>query len=423
MTRRPSRTMPRRHDPAAVVLDELDPRGQVVQLSGAQATALDHTGLVEVRPDGHDTWRLIPQGKVGAARIGDLQIEVQPKGKVGLAHLLFLLGYTADPGFRPELVVGKRDAQLWPALGYSLAQSVERALERGVLQGYRTADEALRTIRGRIRFGDQISARPGLMLPIEVTHDDFTVDTAENRILLAALSLMLGVPRLDVGVRRRLLHIVGRLEGVALLPRGAGIPDWHPSRLNGRYHGALRLAEIVLRNAAAKPGEEGIQVASFVVTMWEVFENFVTVALAEALRTVPGRTEAQLPAYLAGGDDDWRRGTVPMQVDVVHRDANGIPQVVFDAKYKVAPGERYGSADFYQMLAYCTALDVPRAWLVYAGGYGESQRSTYRVKNSTIEIVTCPLDLSVPPQDILERVRSIALDASGHVGLSVAGTT
>ena len=276
----------------SVLIDELDAQGRLVNLSDAVATALDQTGLVEVRPHGHDIWRLLPQGKVGSVRVGDFQVEVEPKGKLGLAHLLFLLGYTADPGFRPELVVGQRDAELWPALGYSLAQSVEKALERGVLQGYRTTDEALRTIRGRIRFGDQISARPGLLMPIEVTHDEFTVDTAENQILLAALNLMLGVPRLDSVVRRRLLHLVGRLQGVALLPRGAGAPAWHPSRLNARYHGALRLAEIVLRNAAAKPGADGIEVASFVVTMWEVFENFVTVALTEALHKASGRTQA-----------------------------------------------------------------------------------------------------------------------------------
>jgi 5-methylcytosine-specific restriction enzyme subunit McrC len=296
-----------------------------------------------------------------------------------------------------------------------LAQSTEKALERGVLQGYRTTDEALRTIRGRIRFGDQISARPGLLMPIEVTHDDFTVDTAENRILLAALNLMLGVPRLDAGVRRRLLHLVGRLEGVSLLPRGANIPAWHPSRLNARYHGALRLAEIVLRHAAAKPGADGIEVASFVVTMWEVFENFVSVALTEALRKAPGRTQAQLPAYLAG-DHDWRHGTIPMRVDVVHLDVVGRPLVVFDAKYKLAPSERYGSADFYQMLAYCTALNVPRAWLVYAGGLGE-QQVVHRVKNTSIDIVACPLDLSAAPADILARI-----DALARVATEVATT-
>lgn len=388
-----------------VHLDELDALGCVVELSDAESAALTATELVEVRPDRGGVFRLLPRGRVGSVLVGDLQVEVRPKEKVGLSHLLFYLGYARDPGFRPEHVIGEVDAELWPALAYSLAYAVDRALARGVVQGYRTTDDALRTIRGRIRFGDQIRARPGMLVPIEVTHDEFTVDTAENRVLRGALRRMLAVPRLNDAVRRRLLHLDSRLEGVRVLSPGAQVPVWHPSRLNERYQPALRLAEIVLRHASAKPGEEGVEIASFVVTMWSVFEDFVTVALTEALRGMPGRTQAQLPAYLAG-EGDWSTGSISMCVDVVHRDVSGRPVVVFDAKYKVASATgQYANADHYQMLAYCTALDVPRAWLVYAGG-GAAQ--TYRVKNTEIEIVACPLDLSVHPGQVLAQVRAIA---------------
>jgi 5-methylcytosine-specific restriction enzyme subunit McrC len=397
----------------SILLDELSPSGELVDLSSEEAKALTATELVEAKIEGQGQWRLLPRGRVGAVRIGDLQVEVRPKEKVGLRHLIFLLGYASDPGFRPDDVLGERDDDLWPAMAYSLAHAVDRALARGVVQGYRTTDEALRTIRGRIRFGDQLRARPGQWVPIEVTYDDFTVDTAENRILRAALRTMLGVPRLDDAARRRLLHLDGRLEGVQVLTPGASIPSWVPSRLNERYQPALRLAEIVLRNGSAKPSEDGTDMASFVVTMWKVFEDFVTVALTEALAHLPGRTRAQLPAYLAG-PGDWWRGTVPMNVDVVHHNADGTPAVVFDAKYKVATATgRYANADHYQMLAYCTALQVPRAWLIYAGG-GSAVR-VRRIKHTEIEVVECPLDLSASPSDILSRVARIADLAIGHM--------
>lgn len=398
--------------PRSVRLDELDSTGLVVSLTTEEAKALVATELVEVRTEGDGWWRLLPRGRIGAVRIGDFEVEVTPKEKVRLAHLLFLLGYARDPGFRPEDVRGQGDAGLWPALAYSLAQSVDRAMSHGVVQGYRTSNEALSTIRGRIRFGDQIRARPGMLVPIEVTFDDFAVDTAENRILRAALRRMLTVPRLAPEMRRRLLHLDARLEGVRVLAPGAPIPAWSPSRLNERYQPALRLAEIVLRHAAAKPGRDAaLEVASFVVVMWKVFEDFVTVALTEALARLPGRTEAQLPAFLAGAGD-WRRGTISMNVDVAHRDAAGRPSVVFDAKYKVAsPTGRYANVDHYQMLAYCTALGVPRAWLIYAGG-GSSAR-VRKIKNTAVEVVECPLDLSQTPDLVLARVAAIARLAAG----------
>lgn len=393
----------------SVRLDELDADGVVVELSDAEARELSASLLVEVRPERGGGWRLLPNGgRVGAVRVGDgLQVEVRPKEKVGIRHLLFLLGYARDPGFRDDDVVADADDELWPALAHSLTQSVGRALSRGVLQGYRSAEESLTTIRGRIRFDDQIRARPGLLMPIEVTYDDFTVDTAENRLLRAALRTMLAVPRLDDAVRRELLHLDLRLEGVAVLPRGAQIPPWVPSRLNQRYQPALRLAEIVLRNCSARPASrDGVDVAAFVVVMWTVFEDFVTVALTEALRSRPGHTRAQLPAYLAGAGD-WRGGQIAMNVDIVHLDTSGRPAVVFDAKYKVAsPTGRYANADLYQMLAYCTALDVSRAWLVYAGGGPHD--TVRRIKNSSVEVNEVPLDLSASPAVLLAWIDEIA---------------
>ena len=161
--------------------------------------------------------------------------------------------------------------------------------------------------------------------------------------------------------------------------------------------------------------------AAFVVTMWKVYEDFVTTALIEALRGAPGRLRPQLPAYLAG-EGDWTVGEIPMSVDLVHCDVRGRPRVVLDAKYKApAPSGSFANADHYQMLAYCTALAVPRAWLVYAGGQGQRVRV---VKNSGVEIVEWPLDLSRSPRDVLAQIDDLARVAvpqrRERLGLSVA---
>jgi len=91
-------------------------------------------------------------------------------------------------------------------------------------------------------------------LSIEVTYDDYTVATAENRLLRTALRWMAAVPQLPDSTHARLSHLDGRLDGVRLLPGGAILPDWRPSRLNAQYLPALRLAELVLRRYSADPG-------------------------------------------------------------------------------------------------------------------------------------------------------------------------
>jgi 5-methylcytosine-specific restriction enzyme subunit McrC len=64
------------------------------------------------------------------------------------------------------------------------------------------------------------------------------------------------------------------------------------------------------------------------------------------------------------------------------------------------------------MLAYCTALRVPTAWLVYAGA-GEVKLR--RILNTDIDIVEFPLDLSRPPSEILAAVADLAEQSWGEV--------
>jgi len=233
------------------------------------------------------------------------------------------------------------------------------------------------------------------------------VDIAENRILSTALRRLLAVPRVSAATRARLGHLDARLEGVAVLPARARVPEWRATRLNERYQAALRFAELLLRAVSAEVGVGGVPLAAFVVPMWQVFEAFVGVALAEALRPYGGETRLaprQYGTWLDGPGVPGRSG-VRMWLDVVHL-VDGHPRLVYDAKYKVADASgRYPNADLYQMLAYCTVLGLPRAWLVYAGGGRPVERL---VRNTEVRIVEYPLDLRVEPRELLGQVQRLA---------------
>ncbi|GAA5189791.1 McrBC 5-methylcytosine restriction system component [Arthrobacter gyeryongensis] len=392
----------------SIVLDELQSSAHPVELDPELAATLRDTGLVTVLPAHGGLWTVLPAGTVGAVQVGDLLVEVTPKQKVGLSRLLFLLGYAANPGFRPEDVAGIEDTDLFAALGESLARQGLRALEGGALNGYVHVEDALRTVRGRIRVGDQMTRRPGMLLPLEVAYDDFTVDIPENRILRAAIRLMMQVPRLSGEVRWKLAHLDSKLDGVSEVRFGATLPIWTESRLNERYVPALRLAEIILRNMSAEAGIGRHSVASFVVNMAKVFEDFVTTSLREALDGYPGETSGQYETFLDESEVGQTGNRVRMSVDIVHL-VRGVPAMLFDAKYKAASvADGYPNADYYQMLAYCTALEVSRGWLIYAGPGNPRLR---QVRNTEISVVEFPLDLSQAPNDLLARVKSLAESA------------
>lgn len=387
-----------------VELAENDPDGMVLAISDEEARALASLRLLDVQPYGADTWRLVPMvNRAGAVRIGELDVVVRPKAS--FASVLFMLGYAREPGFVPSEVDGLADDALWPAVGETLARLAERALRQGVLQGYVTREESLTVLRGRMRVADQVARRPGMLLPLEVTFDEYEADIPENQILRAALHRMALVPRMPNALRARLTHLAGRLEGVSPLLQGAPLPEWSSSRANRRYQPSLKLGELVLRSVGLSTSAGGTPVAAFVVDMAMVFEDFVTTALREALAVVSplGRTMGQYKASLDEGS------RVRIKPDVVHL-VGSVPRLVFDAKYKLGYGDGgYPTADVYQVHAYCTALGLRQGHLVYAGSRVDGARPLiHRVLNTDIDVVQWPLDVGVSPRKLLAQVQSLA---------------
>ena len=400
-----------RHAPGVrhIVLDEQS-RGVVERLDPATAAFLNSSGLAKAAPMGMGLYRIEPVGKVGSVRTPAVQFEVRPKDRLGLRRLLFLLSYAGEQGFREDSVAAVEHQDLWSALAESLAQLAERALTRGPLQGYVTVEESLRTVKGRIRISEQISRRPGLMVPLEVSYDEFSEDIAENRILRAALARMGQVPGVRPEVLSRLRRLGGKLDGATSLVPGAPLPHWQASRMNLRFHAALRLAEVILRNCSAEAGDGKQSSAAFVVDMSAVFKEFVGVALREAMRAHPGETRMRYGTLLNEAVRDSDRITV--RPDAVHF-LGGRPVVVYGANYTAGPDTGASlNADHYRMLAYCTALRVPTAWLVYAG---TGEMKLRRILNTDIDVVEYPLDLSRPPAEILASVADLAQQSWGEV--------
>lgn len=388
----------------SIVLNESDSVGITVEMPKEEATLLRSTGLVDVRPAWGGGWTITTAGRVGVAQVGRHQVRVDPKPSVGLRQLVFLLSYAANPGFRPEQVDGREVDGLWPVIAETFARLAEAATDRGVLHGYREVNDSGSMLRGRIRMTDQIRRRHGLFVPLEVTYDEFGIDIPENRILRAAIRRLLWEPSVTSRLRRRLSHVEARLSSASILHPGSSLPTWRPSKLNASYVSALHLAEVILGNSSVDPGDGHLRVAAFVVDMARVFEDFVGTALKESLKRYPGSTYLQkkYPLLHGHGPDSM---IVPIKPDVVHH-VNGRPVLVFDAKYKAAvSNDKYPNADHYQMLAYCTGLALSEGWLVYADGGGERR---LRIRNSTIDLIQCPLDLGQEPRHLLRAVDRLA---------------
>ncbi|MCP3767654.1 McrC family protein [Streptomyces sp. MAR25Y5] len=370
--------------------------------------ALAALSVVDAVPDPYSPgrWSLRAGSKIGAVTLTvpghDDPLTVRVTPKVPVARLFFLLGYGLDPtgAWRDGEVEVAEHRDLLPALAHAVERQVDRALRQGLLQGYRVTEETSMVVRGRIREAEQIRRRFGATLPVEVTYDEFTTDIAENRILRAAVERLLRLPGAPREVRRRLLHQRARLADVMVPVRGRPLPEWRPSRLNSRYHHALHLARAVLQDASPEHGPGGLRIAGFLFDMNKLFEDFVTVALREALRG-SGRT-----ARLQDSHHLDEAAAIRMRPDFVLYGPDGIPCAVADAKYKAEKRGGYPDADLYQMLAYCTTLGLDEGHLVYAKG--NASHAAHRVRHAGILIHQHALDLDQEPAGLLAEVAEVA---------------
>lgn len=396
-----------------------------IPLDARAGQALAASGILRsVTPDpqrgGH--WLLRAGSRVGAVRVPDGPV-VRITPKTPVRRLFFLLGFSLDPAraWRDSregaIDTGAYD-DIVPALAHAVERQIDGALRQGVLQGYREAEESASVVRGRLREAEQIRRHFGRTPPVEITYDAYTADIAENRILRAAAERLLRLPGVPGPVRRRLAHQRVRLADALPLIRGEALPRWQPSRLNSRYQPALRLAEAVLRGASPEhrpPGTDALAMDGFLLDMNKLFEDFVTVALREALR------DHALTARLQDRHHLDVAGLVRMRPDLVVRTGDGrTPLAVVDAKYKVEKADGLLNADLYQALAYATVLGLREAHLVYAAGrqpqrFHEVRGTAAKTGGRAVRIHQHSLDLSREPEHLLEAFREIAKQlASGR---------
>jgi len=374
--------------------------GQVlypVDLTRAEAAALNGSRLVTAQPD-VDGWRVTAEYAVGAVTRGDLVVRVSPK--IGPAKVLALLarahgirGLKVDA----ETVGLASDADLSTVLAVLFAQEAATAMAAGPLRGYRTEDQTLPVLRGRLRMREQYLRRFGLPVPLEVTVDEWTLDTDENRRLRAAVRTLLSLPDAPRSTVHSLLRL-DRLLGEAAPPSpGAPVPAWTPTRLNSRLHRLLYLADVALAHASVESQPGATQTHGFVINMAWLFETLVARLLLENDRRWTSQQSMPLDSA----------GRLTIRPDLLLQGTGGIAAVA-DTKYKLLDENgKIPNEDAYQLVTYCTRLGLDTGHLIYAGS-GEPPEPA-DVIGASLRIVVHRVDLTRPLDRIEESIHTLAI--------------
>ena len=377
-----------------------------VRLSVEERDVLGRSGLgVAIAPVAGTAseYRLTPGSVVGAVDIGGLSVRIAPK--IGIRQLLSLACYAVG-----SVEIQERDfdfpehAALPDALALAFGAAARRAMARGLLHGYRTEEDALTAVRGRVRFDEQLRRRFGIPLPVEVRYDEFTADILLNRLVKGAAYRLGRLGLRSREARSGVAWVAGSLGDVSLtaFPRGA-VPAVTFDRLNEHYRGVVTLARLVLRHGAFEASRGSVRASGFMMDMNQVFQEFVTVALRETL----GVSERVFGEHAVDSLDE--EGRVPLRPDLTWRDGARCT-FVGDIKYKRVDGG-VPNADLYQLLSYATALDLPGGLLIYA--QGEPVSAVHTVRRSGKRLEAAAIDLSVSLEETLARIGELAQRVAG----------
>jgi 5-methylcytosine-specific restriction enzyme subunit McrC len=254
----------------------------------------------------------------------------------------------------------------------SFCEAVDRLLQDGLLRRHIELEENLRVLRGRLVFSSQISKNLILQDRLYCRFAQPEVDIAENQVILWTLLLAQRCGEWSVDVKQALQSHILHFGGVSVRQFVPQLfPDFTYDRLSFRYeevHSWCKLF-IDLMGLSDKPGDRLFN--GYCLDMNLLFERFVAATFQKAASSVPTtrieyHEDSAHRYYL---DIERRIRIVP---DLILRGTNGAT-IVADAKYKRTVGDGRGkNPDLYQMVAYCTAMELvgeqtdrPQGILVY----------------------------------------------------------
>ena len=357
-------------------------------------------GALLVEPDPTPGWwRITAANQVGTLVIDDLRILIRPKIRLDNLFLMLEAGLPAG-AWGTSAYQYSSSQDLLPAVVAFFARTAETTLAGGPLHSYRDTRESLVAPRGRLDIPAQLG-RAGLHTPVACRFDEYTSDVPENRYLKAALRRALRVPSIRPEDRRRLQRSTAALVEVSDHNVHADSLDRIVmNRLNAYYGPALHLARLILQNLTLVDEGGRTPATTFLVDMNDLFQRFTTGRLRLALRERV--TVLAEPVHHLAHD-----AQITLLPDLVFTKAS-TPVLVGDLKYKIADTGKGRTPDYYQLLAYTTALNLSDGVLIYCGRHQIDRPSTSVVLHAGKRLHTWALDLTGSATEVAHEIASLA---------------
>ena len=330
------------------------------------------------------TLRVTSRASVGVVRLERAELHIVPKLAGGNLGVLQMVDYASGldalhhlPGSRE---LDTASTGLVDLVCLLLVEASTSVLRRGLLRDYALHEEALPSLRGRLRISEQVRRHYGQVDLLECRFDEHEADVLDNQLLLAALELARRVTDVDdLRARATRLSIAyGEVCRPATVHDRAAARRIVYHRRNAHYrtahHWALLLLEQLGINDLYATGLG--QSFIFLIDMNRLFEAFVARLLTDTLER---RGIRVLPQH--------RSPSIVIDEDLGTTYARVIPDLLLelptggrlpaDTKYKRYDDRRVDSGDVDQAFLYAFAYAdpghrTPATLILYPGTSGSA---------------------------------------------------
>lgn len=372
------------------------------RLSAADVAFLSrrHRAHIRLSPSnkrGH--LRLTPTGHVGTIVAPRCRLVIRPK--IPLANLFHLLDPESSVLTAADRSTPSAADEILDFLASRLARLLAERSAAGLHRAYTERAETGPFLHGRLDVPAQANDIAGRKDRLHSRYEDFTADLPCNQVPRATAEMMLRSLMLRETTRARLRQSLTGFSDVQSVPldcdtfRAPGIDA------GGEAYRPLRALCRLLVDSLA-PGETAGPVPgpAFLLEMERVFERYVTAGVVGAFEGQTKSTVAEQP-FLLAADSIPRQPDFHVRPDIlIHHE--GRPVLLLDMKWKKGPRPALVTPDIYQVLAYCTALGVNRAVLVYPGHCDRCW--TYPLTGSAVVVEVRTLRVIGSTQDCAESL-------------------
>lgn len=404
---------------------------ELLRLGHSYLQATQFVGVIRV---GETTLQILP--KIDYDPAGDTEATLGSRPHQAAVHtatrnLLYLLSYTQNLQIREQDIAPllARRSDWFELLTRLLAMNLHRLMKRGLEHSYLMVEETIPVMRGRWQVERQITRRPHLRHVFDVVYDEFSPDTALNRVFRFVVEHLLPITR-DNGNRRLLRDIYKWLAGVQRLGSiaPASLDQIHFTRLNERFRPVFNLARLFIENSTFQLSSGQYHTFAFVFNMDRLFEEFVYEFMLRHRRwllpdvwlDVRIKAQSQGKAIYLAQQMPARHHVFRLYPDILFTSVSGKPVLIIDTKYKrlKRDSRRLGVSedDMYQMLAYSTRLDCSRTLLLYPQWAGSPTAPVqFETLGHPSQLVVATLNLCQPldcPRPLIEKLSEILKEVS-----------